>query len=179
MRILFRPLLIKIGTATLAFSDQIKFIPLWLLLIGALACSMPGLPLNQATPLPTVMPSPLPTFTPTATPLPTATPTPLPAARVELGDLAIFYGDWESAFSEFRKALETSPDVEVQYAARLGIGRTHLLAGELPEGEHRALARHVEGCAGCARWASSTAAGSCRARGDTSCWSSSCSWIKR
>jgi soluble lytic murein transglycosylase len=54
---------------------------------------------------------------------------------VELGDQAIFYGDWESAFAEFRKALETSPDAEVQYAARLGIARTHFLAGELPEAQ--------------------------------------------
>jgi soluble lytic murein transglycosylase len=55
---------------------------------------------------------------------------------VELGDQAIFFGDWESAFAEFRKALGTSPDAEVQYAARLGIARTHLLAGELPEAQN-------------------------------------------
>jgi soluble lytic murein transglycosylase len=110
-----------------------KFIPLWILLAGALACSVPGLPINQATPLPTETSSPVPTLPPTNTPLPTATPTPLPAARVELGDRAIFYGDWESAFAEFQKALETSPDNEVQFAARLGMARTHYLAGELVE----------------------------------------------
>jgi Tfp pilus assembly protein PilF len=52
---------------------------------------------------------------------------------VELGDRAIFYGDWESAFAEFQKALETSSDNEVQFAARLGMARTHYLAGELVE----------------------------------------------
>ena len=91
--------------------------------------------MNQNTPLPTVISSPLPTLLPTNTPLPTATPTPLPAARVELGDRAIFYGDWETAFAEFQEALENSPDSEIQFAARLGIARTHYLAGELVEAQ--------------------------------------------
>jgi soluble lytic murein transglycosylase len=54
---------------------------------------------------------------------------------VELGDRAIFNGDWESAFAEFQKALETSPDNEVKFAARLGMARTHYLAGELVEAQ--------------------------------------------
>ena len=42
---------------------------------------------------------------------------------------------------EYQTALETSPDPEVQAAARLGIGRTHLLAGdyELAQDELEAL----------------------------------------
>jgi hypothetical protein len=48
-----------------------------------------------------------------------------------LGDRAIFLGDWDSALVEFQQALDSSPDAEVQFAARLGIARTHFLAGDL------------------------------------------------
>ena len=102
-----------------------------MLLVYAAGCSLPGWPSNQATPLPPPSASPAPTQLPTNTPLPTATPTPLPYARIELGDRAIFLGDWDSALEEFQQALDTSPDGEVQFAARLGIARTHFLAGDL------------------------------------------------
>ncbi len=96
---------------------------------------MPGWPSNQATPLPLPSSSPAPTLPPTNTPLPTATPTPLPYARIESGDRAIFLGDWDSALVEFQQALDSSPDAEVQFAARLGIARTHFLAGDLLEAQ--------------------------------------------
>lgn len=112
-----------------------KLIPLGALLIGALACSRPVLSSDRATPESTVTPIPVNTPTPTSTPLPTATPTPLPAARVELGDRAIFYGDWESAFGEYQTALEASEEGDVRDAARLGIARTHFLAGNLTEAQ--------------------------------------------
>jgi soluble lytic murein transglycosylase len=112
-----------------------KIVPLWILLIVAVACRLPGLPTNQETLQPEVVSSLATVLPPTNTPLPTATPTPIPAVRVELGDRAIFYGDWESAFAEFQEALETSSDEEVRYAARLGIARTHYLAGELIEAQ--------------------------------------------
>jgi soluble lytic murein transglycosylase len=113
----------------------IKIVPLWMTLIVAVACTLPASPENQATLPPTTVPLPTATFTATSTPLPTATPTPNPAARVELGDQALFYGDWESAFAEFQRAFESSPDDEVSYAARLGIARTHFLSGELDEAQ--------------------------------------------
>ncbi len=112
-----------------------KFIPLWLLIAGAMACNLPDFSLNQDIPLSTVISPPDPTLLPTNTPLPTATPTPLPAARVEFGDRAIFYGDWETAFAEFQEALESSPDSDIRFAARLGMARTHYLAGELVEAQ--------------------------------------------
>jgi soluble lytic murein transglycosylase len=96
---------------------------------------MPASPVNQAVPLPTTVPPPTATFIATNTPLPTVTPTPQPAARVMLGDQALFYGDWERAFAEFGEALETSPDEEVRYAARLGTARTNFLSGELVEAQ--------------------------------------------
>lgn len=104
---------------------------LGILLVSTGACTMPGWPSNQVTPLPP--PTTIPAFTqqPTHTPLPTATPTPQPYARVEMGDRGIFFGDWDQALEEYRKALEGSPDELVQYAARLGIARTHFLSGDL------------------------------------------------
>ena len=104
-------------------------------LIVAVACTLPASPENQAAPPPTTVPLPTATFTATSTPLPTAIPTPNPAARVELGDQALFYGDWESAFVEFQRAFESNLDDEVRYVARLGIARTHFLAGELDEAQ--------------------------------------------
>lgn len=99
------------------------------------ACTLPAAPVNLATAPPATVPLPTLTLPATSTPLPTATPTPNPVARVALGDRALFYGDWESAFAEFRRAFESSPDGEVRYAARLGIARTHFLAGELVEAQ--------------------------------------------
>jgi len=92
---------------------------------------MPGWPSNQVTPLPLASATPVPTLLPTNTPLPTATPTPLPYARIELGDRALFLGDWDSALVEFQQALDTSLDAEVQFAARLGLARTRFLMGDL------------------------------------------------
>jgi len=101
-----------------------------LLVIGA-ACSMPGWPSNRVTPLPLVGDTPVPAQLPTETPKPTATSTPQPYARIELGDWAIFLGDWDNAFVEYQQALDFSQDAEVQFAARLGLARTHFLAGDL------------------------------------------------
>ena len=112
-----------------------KLAPLCALLIGVLACSLPGVRSSRVPPEPSITPVPEHTPTPTSTPLPTATPTPVPAARVELGDRGIFYGDWESAFREYQTAYETSGEQDVRDAARLGIARTHFLAGNLTEAQ--------------------------------------------
>lgn len=110
---------------------------LGILLGGTAACNMPGWPSNKVTPQPLAVTTPVPTPLPTDTPLPTATPTPLPEVRVELGDRGIFYGDWESAIAEYQQALESSPDEEVKFAARLGIARTNFLAGQLLEAQQQ------------------------------------------
>lgn len=112
----------------------------WLIALGllctlALACNFPTYQSTRPTPTPSATPSPV--FTPTPTPTPTQppTPTPLPAARIQLGDQALLSGDWDAARREFQTALETSPDSEIQYAARLGIGRTHYLARDYEQAE--------------------------------------------
>jgi len=79
-----------------------------------------------ATASPTVVVVP-PSPTPSPTPLPT--PTPIPAVRVELGEASRIKGDWDQAQREYQTALESSPDLQVQSAAMLGIGRSLYQAG--------------------------------------------------
>jgi soluble lytic murein transglycosylase len=84
----------------------------------------PSLPTNTpALPTDTLLPPP----TPTATPI----PTPEPGARIESGDQAYFYGDWDQSILEYTKALEGDPDSEIQVAALLGLGRSFHKTGEL------------------------------------------------
>lgn len=111
-----------------------KLLPGVLLMAVVLACNLPAPRLNEGTqpgdPVPPLEVTLLPT--PTATPAPTPTSTPVPAARVVLGDQALFYGDWEAALREFQAALGSAPDADVRFAARLGIGRTYYLMGDYP-----------------------------------------------
>ncbi|MEW5872555.1 MAG: tetratricopeptide repeat protein [Chloroflexota bacterium] len=79
------------------------------------------------TATPTNTPTPAPTSTPTPRPSPTPTPTPIPAARIQSGDQALFYGDWERALQEYQTALDFSTEPETRAAALLGLGRTQLL----------------------------------------------------
>ena len=116
-------------------SRLIKAVIYLVLAVSIVSCNLPGRISQESAPesLATAQPSATPTITPTPTPPPT--PTPLPAARVTLGDQELFYGDWEMALSEYQTALETSLDPEVQAAARLGIGRTHFLAGDYEQAQ--------------------------------------------
>lgn len=100
-----------------------------MLIALALACNLPAPFLRSATPQPTRTAIQIISPSPTSTPSPSPTPTPPPAIRIELGDRAIFYGDWDTAFTEFQTALNTSPDPDVRFAALLGLGKTHFLAG--------------------------------------------------
>ncbi len=69
----------------------------------------------------------------------TATPTPAPVAtlsneaRVESGDKAFFYGDWDAALREYEGALSGSNDDGLRAAALLGMGRTYIELDRLPE----------------------------------------------
>jgi len=108
-------------------------LPAIALSFSVLACTvLERMPLLEPTRTPTLTstPSPLPP-TPTETPTPTLppTPTPLPAARIESGDQARFFGDWERALNEYQVALQSSNEAEVQSAALLGLGRTQYQAG--------------------------------------------------
>lgn len=95
-----------------------------LLMLSSVACNLqrvldPSLP--SSTPPSAAQAQPSPTWTPE----PTATSAPTTEARVEAGDLAFFYGDWDRALSEYRSALENSDDPGLSAAALLGLGRSY------------------------------------------------------
>ena len=81
-------------------------------------------PTPTETPTPTVTPSPTPT--PTATP----TPTPVPAARLDLGDQALFAGDYDQAYLEYQQALAEAVDDPTRALALLGLGRSQIFLGQ-------------------------------------------------
>ena len=84
----------------------------------------------QALPVP--LPTAVPTITggpsPTVTPLPTSTPlpTPEPVVRIEAGDRALFFGDYDSAREQYQAALNDATDDSLKAAALWGLGRTEL-----------------------------------------------------
>ena len=86
--------------------------------------------LATATPEPTATFTPSPT--PTATPTPTPSPTPLPAARLELGEDALFLGDYDRAREQFEQVIFQAQDAQVRAQAAIGIGRTFFHQRDYP-----------------------------------------------
>ena len=62
--------------------------------------------------------------TPTITPLPTLTPlpTPVPLVRIDTGDKALFFGDYDLAREEYLAAFNSSTDRSIQAAALWEVG---------------------------------------------------------
>ena len=98
-----------------------KWIGLWLILVLS-ACQMLPAPAPLPTPTITAGPSPTPTPPPTSTPL----PTPVPVARIDSGDRALFFGDYEKARIEYLGAYNETSDDGLRAAALWGLGRTEL-----------------------------------------------------
>jgi soluble lytic murein transglycosylase len=93
------------------------------------ACQALPTPAPEASsPTPTITPGPSPTPTPppTSTPL----PTPPPVIRIESGDQALFYGDYDSARQQYLAALNDATDPALKAAALWGLGRTELADGQ-------------------------------------------------
>ncbi|MBS1248699.1 MAG: Soluble lytic murein transglycosylase [Chloroflexi bacterium] len=95
-----------------------------------IACSSCGvremLPfLRTPTPTRTATPPPTPTPRPTFTPRPTPTPVTPPTKSSLAGDVAFFYGDWESALTEYQQTLENDPSPTEKNGAMLGLGKTY------------------------------------------------------
>jgi soluble lytic murein transglycosylase len=92
------------------------------------ACQALPTPVPEASPTPTITPGPSPTPTPppTSTPL----PTPPPVIRIESGDQALFYGDYDSARQQYLAALNDATDPALKAAALWGLGRTELADGQ-------------------------------------------------
>jgi tetratricopeptide (TPR) repeat protein len=87
--------------------------------------------------IPTAVPTSTATITPggpTLTPSPTITPTPLPTlppvVRIDSGDQALFYGDFDSARAQYQAAYNDSTDPALRAAALWGLGRTELADGK-------------------------------------------------
>src|SRR5512138_642343 len=96
----------------------------WLSVLMAItACQ--NIPIAVPTATATVTPG-----GPTLTPSPTITPTPFPTlppvARIDSGDQALFYGDYDKARSEYQAAYNDSNDPALKAAALWGLGRTEL-----------------------------------------------------
>ena len=86
--------------------------------------------------IPTAIPTATASITPggpTLTPSPTLTPTPLPTlppvVRIDSGDQALFYGDFDSARAQYQTAYNESTDPALKAAALWGLGRTELADG--------------------------------------------------
>lgn len=95
------------------------------------ACIMPSserFDSNLNSAVLTATPTPFPTST--NTPAPTPTLTPIPAARVDFGDLSVFYGDYDRAEQEFRIALDSENNEEIRSAAQMGLAKVFYLKGE-------------------------------------------------
>ncbi len=97
---------------------------LWVVLVLS-ACQAIPTPLPTATSTATVGPAPSDTPPPTSTPF----PTPVPVVRVDSGDQALFYGDYDQAREQYTTAFNESTDRAVQAAALWGLGRTDLEDG--------------------------------------------------
>lgn len=103
-----------------------KVLWLWIILTLTACQAVP-----VAAPAPTITATPTTGPTPTSTPPPTSTPlpTPVPVIRVESGDRALFFGDYDLARGQYQAAFNESTDQAVQAAALWGLGRTELAAG--------------------------------------------------
>src|ERR1043165_8503469 len=100
----------------------------WLcLLLTVSACQAFPIPISLPTTVPTNTPGP----TPTNTPLPTPTPLPTmePVVRIDSGDQALFFGDYDLARQQYQAAFHDSTDNAIKAAALWGLGRTELVDG--------------------------------------------------
>lgn len=84
-------------------------------------------------PLPTIPPgwTVTPSLSPTAvhSPTPSPTPTPTPIARIQSGDQALFYGDYETARAQFTAAYRETSDPPLRADALWGLARTEFEDG--------------------------------------------------
>jgi len=100
------------------------------LLFSILACNLQRV-LDPSLPTSTLANRPAASATPTAAP--TAVATLSNEARIESGDKAFFYGDWDAALRQYQRALSESNDDGLRAAALLGMGRSYIELNRLPE----------------------------------------------
>ena len=95
---------------------------IWLMALLS-ACTLPQNALLGPTATPSLTPSPSVTPSPTPTITPSPVPTMIPLARIEIGEEALFNGDYDLARLEFQNVLNTSSDAELRAAAYWGMIR--------------------------------------------------------
>jgi len=102
-------------------NQKTKLVWLWAIL-ALTACQ--SVPTPQSTVTPTITTG----STPTSTPPPAATllPTPVPLVRIDSGDEALFFGEYDKARDEYLAAFNSATDRSIQAAALWGLGRTEL-----------------------------------------------------
>lgn len=94
---------------------------------------------NFPLPVPISLPTAAPTHTqgppPTPTPLPSPTPLPTmePVVRIDTGDQALFFGDFDLAREQYLAAFHDTDDDAIKAAALWGIGRTELADGRFQQ----------------------------------------------
>lgn len=82
----------------------------------------------EPTSTPEASPTTGPTPTETATPIPTPTPSPQPHVRLENANTAFLNGDFDTARSEYKSAIEYSQDATIIGPARVKLGRMAYLS---------------------------------------------------
>ncbi len=97
-------------------------------IVATLACQISSTPITVATQPPTITPGG-PTLTPSPTITPTPFPTPVPVVRIDAGDKALFYGDFDSARQQYLSAYNDTADKDIKAAALWGLGRAELADG--------------------------------------------------
>ncbi|HEX9385995.1 MAG TPA: tetratricopeptide repeat protein [Anaerolineales bacterium] len=105
------------------------------LCIACVISACQAFPIPISLPISTVTPTNTPGPAPTNTPLPTSTPLPTmePVVRIDTGDQALFFGDYDLAREQYRTAFNDTSDNAIKAAALWGIGRTELADGRYQE----------------------------------------------
>lgn len=83
---------------------------------------------SNVTQTPTITPGG-PTLTPSPSETPTPFPTPVPVLRIDSGDEALFFGDFDTAREQYLAAFNDSNDKSLKAAALWGLSRTELADG--------------------------------------------------
>ena len=97
-------------------------------IVFTLACQISTTPIIVATETPTITPGG-PTLTPSPTITSTSYPTPVPVVRIDAGDKALFYGDYDAARQHYLSAYNDTSDKDIKAAALWGLGRVELTDG--------------------------------------------------
>ena len=101
---------------------------LWtLLILGLAACQSAPTPISSPTATATTGPASTATTPPIST---TPFPTQVSLVRIDSGDQALFFGDYDKAREEYLSAFNSATERPIQAAALWGLGRTELEDGQ-------------------------------------------------